>query len=98
MKIIGTGETLIDEKNKKITYNQYIVLITEAEADMITGVAGLTHITGRYRPGVEVNVTDIYEKVKEINKSAAKIEEAVLAVKSHADDIANAIPLTQEKS
>ena len=93
MKIIGIGKVTKD-KTGKVTERQYIVCMSETEADMITGVAGRPHISGRYRPGVSVNITSIYDKVKSINERHAEIKAAAEELKSDADDIANAIPLT----
>ncbi|KKN73466.1 hypothetical protein LCGC14_0400410 [marine sediment metagenome] len=90
MKFLGIG------KVNKTTPSEtaYIVEITEREADEITGVAGKPHISGRYKPGMTVNISVIYDKVKAINESHAEIVAAVAEVKADADDIANAIPLT----
>lgn len=93
MKFIGLGKVTKNNEGKVIE-RKYVVELTEAEADMITGVAGKPHISGRYKPGIEVNVTAIYQKVKSINEKYAEIKAAVAAVKTSADDIDNAIPLT----
>lgn len=73
-----------------------LVEMTEAEADMIAGVAGKPHISGRYKPGKNVNVTKIYNKVKQINEKHAQIINATNGIKTKADDIKNALPLTEE--
>ena len=92
MKIIGLGKVTKDESGK-VTERRYVVEITEDEADMITGVAGRPHISGRYKPGKQVNITAIYDKVKAINEKHAEIKAAAIKLKSDADDIANALPL-----
>ena len=92
MKFIGVGK--ITKKDGVVTERKYVAELTEAEADMITGVAGRPHISGRYKPGITVNITAIYNKVKQINQKHDAIKAAVIAVKSHADDIDNSIPLT----
>ncbi|KKN73171.1 hypothetical protein LCGC14_0403440 [marine sediment metagenome] len=93
MKFLGIGKVTKDDDGK-VTERCYVAELTEAEADMITGVAGKPHISGRYKPGIEVNVTAVYQKVKRINEKYAEIKAAVIAVKTSADDIDNAIPLT----
>ncbi len=90
MEFIAVGKRDKVDSSKTV----YVVEITEVEADMITGVAGRPHISGRYKPGVIVNLTSIYNKVKRINEKFDEIKAAVLTVKSSADDIDNAIPLT----
>ncbi len=90
MEIIGIGK--IDKT--KPAQTEYIVKITEDEADMITGVAGRPHITGRYKPGVSVNITAIYDKVKLINERHAEIVAAAQELQADAADMASAIPLT----
>lgn len=91
MKILGTGKS---SKKGKDDSREYIVLITEAEADMITGITGKPHISGRYKPGAEVNISVIYDKVKLINDKHEEIVAAAIELKSDADEIATAIPLT----
>lgn len=91
MKFLGLGK--ITKKNGVVTERKYVVEITEAEADMITGVAGRPHISGRYKPGKTVNVTAIYDKVKAINEKHDEIKAAMISVKASADDINNSIPL-----
>lgn len=90
MKFLGIGKVNKLDANKTI----YIVRITEAEADMITGVAGKPHITGRYKPGMEVNIAKIYEKVKRINERHAEIKAAAVELQADAKDMETAIPLT----
>ncbi len=92
MEFLAIGK--IDKQDTSKT--KYVVEITEAEADMITGVAGKVHISGRYKPGVQVNVTAIYEKVEQINEKSVEIVAAAEKLKTDADDIINAIPLTKE--
>lgn len=92
MKFLGIGK--VTKKDGVVTERRYIAELTEAEADMITGVAGRTHIAGRYKPGVMVNIAAIYDKVKRINERHAEIVAAAEEIKSDADDMANAIPLT----
>jgi len=92
MIFLGVGK--IKKKDGKLTERAYIVEITETEADQITGVAGRPHIAGRYKAGVEVNITSIYKKVKRINEKHAKIKAAAIALQADAADMAKAIPLT----
>ncbi len=93
MKFLGTGK--VTKKNGVVTERHYIVDITEDEADRIMGIAGRPHISNRYRPGVNVNISAIYDKVKRINDRYAEIIAAATEVKSDADDIVNALPLTE---
>lgn len=93
MEFLGIGKITKDDKGV-VTERQYIVEMTEVEADMITGVAGKPHIAGRYKLGVTVNIAAIYDKVKRINERHAEIVAAATEIKSDADDMVNAIPLT----
>ena len=95
MEIIGLGEPVKDEDGKVID-KKYIVEITETEFDMITGIAGKPHISSRYKPGRDVNIANIYNKVKKINEKEAIIRSAAATVKASADSITNSIPLTGE--
>ena len=90
MEFLGTGK--IDKTDTSKT--KYVVELTEAEVDMITGIAGKPHVASRYKPGVEVDIAVIYQKVKLINERPAEIKAAAAAIKTGADDINNAIPLT----
>jgi len=91
MIFLGIGK--ITKKDGVVTERRYITEITEDEADKITGVAGKPHIAGRYRPGVQVNVAKIYDKVERINKSHAEIKAAAKEVQADAAEMENAIPL-----
>ena len=93
MEILGLGKITKDQSGT-VTERRYIVEITETEADMITGVAGRPHISGRYKPGRDINIATIYDKVKRINVSHAEIIAAAAEINADADDIANALPLT----
>jgi len=88
MEFLGEGKTTT-KQGKKIQH--YIVEISEAEADMITGVAGKVHISGRYKAGIVVDITSVYEKVKNINEKSAQIKASMATVKANADNISNAI-------
>ncbi len=90
MIFLGIGK--VDKQDTSKT--KYIIEITEAEADMITGVAGKPHIASRYKPGVQVNLTAIYDKVKAINERHAEIVAGAKEVQADAAEIENAIPLT----
>ncbi len=92
MKFLGVGK--VTKKDGVVTERHYIVDITEDEADRVMGIAGRPHISNRYRPGVNVNISAIYDKVKRINDRYAEIIAAATEVKSDADDIVNALPLT----
>ena len=93
MEIIGLGKPVKDEQGVVID-KKYIVEITETEFDMITGIAGRPHISSRYKPGRDVNIANIYNKVKKINEKEAIIRSAAATVKASADSITNSIPLT----
>lgn len=95
MEFLGIGKITKDDKGV-VTERRYIVEMTEAEADMITGVAGKAHISGRYKPGVDVNIAVIYQKVKQINEKQDEIVAAAKELQSDAADMENAIPLTGE--
>lgn len=93
MEFLGLGKVTRD-KDGTVTERRYIVEMTEVEADMITGIAGKPHISGRYKPGKQVNIATIYDKVKRINERHAEIVAAATEIKSDADDMVKAIPLT----
>ncbi len=91
MLILGIGKK-IKEDLKEIQH--YLIDVTEDEADMITGVAGKTHIQGTDKEGVRVNIASIYDKVKRINERHAEIKAAAVELQADAADLENAIPLT----
>ena len=93
MKFLGTGK--VTKVNGEVKERQYIVGMTETEADMITGIAGKPHISNRYRPGMSIDISAIYDKVKRINERHAEIVAAAIELKADADEIATAIPLTE---
>ncbi len=95
MEILGLGEPVKDVDGKVID-KKYIIEVTETEFDMITGIAGRPHISSRYKPGRDVNITDVYQRVKRINEKEAIIRSAAQTVKVSADSITNSIPLTGE--
>ncbi len=90
MKFLGIGK--IDKQDTSKT--KYIIEMTEDEVDRITGIAGKPHISSRYKPGVEVDISVIYDKVKAINERHAEIKAAATELVADANEIANAIPLT----
>lgn len=92
MKIIGVGKVTKDDKGVVIG-REILVSMTEVEADQITGVAGKPHIAGRYKPGIVINISRIYEKVERIIKSEAAIKQAANQTKTHADDIISSFPI-----
>jgi len=94
MQFLGIGKTTKDAQGN-VTERKYIVEITEDEADRITGVAGKSHISGRYKPGVTVNITAIYDKVKRINERHAEIVAAAKELQADAADMEKAIPLEE---
>lgn len=90
MRFIGTGKVDKTTPSKTI----YIVEITEDEADKTTGVAGKPHISGRYKPGVTVNISAIYDKVKAINERYAEIVAGAKEIQADALEIETKMPLT----
>ena len=92
MKIIGLGK--VTKAEGVVTERRYILDVTEEEFDMITGIAGRPHVSGRYKPGREVNIAGIYQKVKNINEKHAEIKAAAIEVQADAAEIANSIPLS----
>ena len=92
MEFIGTGKVTKDEDGNVIE-RILVVELTEAEVDMVTGVAGKPHIASRYKPGRKVNIAKIYNKVKRINESHVAIKAAAAKLKTDAGNIANSIPL-----
>ena len=90
MVFLGIGKVDKQDTSKTI----YIVELTEDEVDRITGIAGRPHIASRYKPGVEVNISVIYDKVKAINEKHAEIKAAAVELQADAADMENAIPLT----
>lgn len=94
MKILGIGKIKKDAQGK-VTERRYIVEITEVEADMITGIAGKPHIAGRYKPGRQVDIATIYDKVKRINERHAEIIAGATEIKKDATDMIKAMPLVE---
>ena len=92
MKILGTGK--ITKVDGVVTERRLIIDMSEEEADMFTGVAGREHMAGRYKPGIEINITAIYLKVKSINERYAEIIAGAKEIQSDAAEIENTLPLT----
>lgn len=95
MKFLGLGKVTKNEEGE-VTERKYVVEMTEAEADMITGVAGRPHMAGRYRPENIINIASIYQKVKRINEKHAEIVAAAQELQSDAAEMEKSIPLTEE--
>lgn len=93
MQFRGIGKITKDDQGN-VTETLYVVEMSEKEVDMVTGIAGKPHVASRYKPGRQVNIASIYEKVEKINNRHDAIIAAAAKVKTYADDIANAIPLT----
>ena len=94
MKVLGIAK--VTREQGVVTERRYIVEVTEDEADKITGVAGKPHAPNRYKPGMTINISKIYDKVKRINERHAEIVAAAIELKLDAEDIKNAIPLTED--
>lgn len=95
MKIIGKGKPV--RNDQQVIIDQTIIVeITETEARKITGVDGKPQISGRFKPGREVNISPVYDKVAKINEKQTELIAAARAVKTSADDILANIVLTEE--
>ena len=70
-----------------------IVILSEVEADKITGVAGKPHTPHRYKAGATVNINEVYNKVKFINENMESLKTAIADGKSSSEAIENALPL-----
>lgn len=91
MRFLGLGK--VTKKDGEVIERCYIVDMTETEADMITGIAGRPHITGRYKPGKQVNIADIYNRVKHLNEKETKIKAAANETITNANEILNSFPI-----
>lgn len=95
MKIIGKGKPVTDEQGK-ITEDVIIVEMTETEALQVTGVAGKPVISGRFKPGREVNIAEVYKKVEKINTNQTELIAAAESMIASATVIKNNSVLTDE--
>lgn len=87
MKILGLGKPLASG-------NQVLICqLAEVEVDKITGSAGKPHTPHRYKAGVTINLSPIYNKVKWINENIEAIRAAMAATKVNATEIEDSIPL-----
>lgn len=82
MKIIGISG------NKGL-----IVEMSESEIMKVSGVAGKPVISGRFKPGRDVNISPIYDKVEKINTKNAELKTALAAIKTAASDMENSLIL-----
>ena len=81
MKIMGLGKPEPDGEKT------LIVVVTEDEFDMITGVKGKSKQASRYKAGVVVNVAEIYSDVDRINKGQQAFKDAVKKIKNLVADL-----------
>ncbi len=72
---------------------EYQVTLTEVEIDKITGIADKPHQTGRYRPGMKLNISAIYNKVKKIAENFTMIKLRMQETKIAAQEIDDNLPL-----
>ena len=70
-----------------------VVILSEVEADKITGVAGKPHTPHRYKAGATVNISKIYNKVKFINENIEALKTAIVDGKASSEAIESALPL-----
>jgi len=91
MEILGLGK--VTKTDGAVTEREYIANLAEKELDMITGVAGKVHISGRYKPGAKVDIGKIYNKVKLINEKIDEIKAAAAETKVNATEIEDSFPL-----
>jgi len=74
--------------------NQVLICeVSEVEADKITGIAGKSHTPHRYKAGAEVNLSDIYSKVKYLNENEEEIKAWAAETKVSADEMIESYPL-----
>ena len=92
MIILGIGKPIKDDQGN-VTSKTYIVELTEGEFDQVTGIAGRPHIASRYKPGRDVNLADVYQRVKYLNEKEAEIKVAANNTIANANDILNAFPI-----
>jgi len=93
MEILGLGK--VTKTDGAVTEREYIANLAEKELDMITGVAGKVHISGRYKPGARINISRIYSKVKHLNEKEAEIKAAAEETKTNANEIIESFPLME---
>ena len=91
MEILGLGK--VTKTDGAVTEREYIANLAEKELDMITGVAGKVHISGRYKPGTVVDLSRIYRKGKLINQKIEQIKAAAAETKVNATEIQESFPL-----
>ena len=70
-----------------------ICILKEVEADKITGSAGKPHIAHRYKAGMDLPLSKIYNMVKWINENVEAIRAAMAETKINATEIEEALPL-----
>lgn len=87
MKIIGIGKP--DEHKNQVVLCE----LSEIEMDKVTGAAGKGGTPHRYKAGVKVNLSKIYNNVKRINENMDAIKAAAAETKTNADEIEKSFPL-----
>ena len=77
-----------NEKDPK----QYLVKATEAELDLISGIAESLHIEGRIQIGNVIKVSELFDKVNTFAENEKDLKSAARALRSTADSIDNLLP------
>lgn len=73
----------------------YLAELSETEIDKVAGVSDKPHVPGRYRPGMTVNLSPIYDKVAQIVGHHAAIKKAMQDTRAKAEEIENMLPITE---
>ena len=89
MKITAQIE---DGPNKQ---KRYLVELSEVEIDKITGIAGTPHNPARYKAGQSIDISRIYNKVKQIVENNAAIRLSMQQMKIKAKEIEDSLQLTE---
>ena len=79
----------------KGTAKRYQVILSEIEIDKITGIADKPHTTGRYLPGMTINISKIYNKVKRIAENFVVIKQRMAELKIKAQEVEDNLPLLE---
>ena len=74
---------------------KFLVEATEAELEMITGIAGKPHISGRFEVDTEIAAAEVYKRLEEFTNNKEKLKEAGNSLRQTADSIKGILDLQE---
>lgn len=88
MEIIGLAKP---KDNKK----RYLIAADEDELDKMMGIAHLPHRPSRYKPGMSIDISPVYNKVKRIAENFEAIKISMQQTRVKAQEVEDDLPLLE---